>query len=249
MNFPLLCSLVGGAALLPASLVAADDTASAIGRPTVGFRVEYYANRLFSTSTYSLSTTQPVADYTFMGSTHSPRMSLAPMIEWRLAPHLSAAVELHFHHAQFQQVTLFTSGVRDPNSSNDDRKINTVSSTTKANYWEVPLIAHYYGLIHSGWARKAYATGGLEWRHVGRVRTGTEYSYANGATDYNEDPARPNRADQLGMVAGLGLRVMDALRIKVTPEVRYVRWGGAAFQGQTYRSSQNQLEISIGLSY
>jgi hypothetical protein len=42
---------------------------------------------------------------------------------------------------------------------------------------------------------------------------------------------------------------MDSRRIKLTPEVRYIRWRGYTFQGLTYRSSENQIQAGFGLSF
>lgn len=239
------------ACLLPVPLLlAADDTAPAIRRPSVGFRLEYYATNLFGTSTIiGATSTNPVATYTYFGSSHSSKREIAPSVEYRLTNHLSLGLELHFHPAQFQQTTDYVTGIRDPNSSTDDRKNNHVAETTQVNYWEFPLVARYYGLRQSGMFKRVYPLGGVEMRHLGRIRTGTSYSYANGTTDYNEIPAHANHNNQAGVVAGIGYRIIDALRIKLTPEVRFVRWQGFAFQGPSYSSRENQLEISLGLSY
>src|SRR5664279_4307643 len=112
--------------LLPASLLfSADDPSPAIRRPSLGFRIEGYANRLFTTSSSETVTTKPVADTTYNGSPPSPNASLAPMVEYRLTNHLSLGLELHYHQAQYQQNTEIISGVKDPNSSNDDRQTTT----------------------------------------------------------------------------------------------------------------------------
>jgi hypothetical protein len=238
------------ACLLPAALLfGADDTTPAIRRPSLGFRIEYYASSMFSTTTLETSTTKPAIDYTYTGSTPGPRAGLAPMVEYRLTKHLSLGLELHYHQAQYQQTTQFISGVKDPNSSYDDRQTTTVRETTRARYWETPLVARYCGFRPTGRLNNAYVLGGVEWRHVGKIRTGTEYSYADGTTDYNEIPAHPNRTNQMGVFGGIGYRIVNTLHMKFTPEVRFVRWQGIAFQGITYRSTRNQVELSLGWSY
>ncbi len=237
------------ACLLPV-VAAADDTEPAVRRPSVGIRAEYFANRLFGTSTIiGATSTNPVTTSTYFGTSHAARLELAPSVEYRLTNHLTVGLELHYHPANFQQTTDYVTGLRDPNSSTDDRKNNHVVETTNVNYWEFPLVARYYGFRSSGKFRKVYVLGGGELRHLGRIRTGTSFSFANGDTDYNESPASPQRHNQAGAVAGIGYRVVDALRIKLTPEVRYVRWQGYTFQGPSYSSRQNQFEVSIGLSY
>ena len=171
------------------------------------------------------------------------------MVEYRVTNHLSLGLELHYHQAQYQQNTEIISGVKDPNSSNDDRKTTTVKETTRANYWEVPLVARYCGFQRTGPLNKIYALGGVEWRRVGRIRTGTEFSYADGTTDYNEIPAQANLTNQIGAFGGVGFRIVNTLRMKFTPEVRFVHWQGIAFQGISYRSARNQVEVSLGWSY
>ena len=218
MNLKAFLKTVFFACLLPASLLfSADDPSPEIRRPSLGFRIEGYANRLFTTSSSETVTTKPVAETTYTGSTPSPKASLAPMVEYRLTNHLSLGLELHYHQAQYQQNTGIISGVKDPNSSNDDRKTTTVKETTRANYWEVPLVARYCGFQRTGPLNKIYALGGVEWRRVGRIRTGTEFSYADGTTDYNEIPAQANRTNQIGAFGGVGYRIVNKLRMKFTP--------------------------------
>jgi hypothetical protein len=250
MNLTDCLKTISYACLLPAALLfGADDTSPPIRRPSLGFRIEYFASPLFSTATVQTSTTKPVADYTYTGSTPGPRASLAPMVEYRLTKHLSLGVELHYHQAEYQQTTDLISGVKDPNSNYDDRQKTTIAETTRTNYWEVPLVARYCGFRRTGGLNNAYVLGGVEWRHVGRIRTGTEFAYADGTTDYNEIPARPDRTNQAGVFGGIGYRIVNTLRMKFTPEVRFVHWQGISFQGITYRSARNQVELSLGWSY
>jgi hypothetical protein len=238
------------ACLLPGALLfGADDTAQETRRPSLGFRIEYHASPLFSTTTVQTSTTKPAIDYTYTGSTPGPRAGLAPMVEYRLTKHLSLGLELDFHKAEYQQTTQFISGAKDPNSSNDDRKTTTIRETTRVNYWETPLVARYCGFRRTGRLSNTYVLGGVEWRHVGKIRTGTEFSYADGTTDYNEVPAHPDRTNQTGVFGGIGYRIVNTLHMKFTPEVRFVHWQGISFQGLTYRSARNQVELSLGWSY
>jgi hypothetical protein len=249
------------ACFFPCLLLAADELSPEIGRPSVGVRVEYMPLRLFNTSTSYASTTSPIADYTYTGGSTTPRLGGAGTIEYRWTRHVSLGVEVHFHHAQFQQTTQMKSGKPDPNTSADDRKVSTISDTTKANYWEIPLLVHYYsfprlhptGLLSRTYVYKllprTYVTGGLDVRHVGRIRTGNEFSYADGETDYNENPTLAHRVNNLGCVVGVGLRFIDDFRIKVSPEVRYVRWLGTTYEGPNYSSARGQLEVGIGLSF
>jgi hypothetical protein len=230
-------------------LFAQDDSTSPIHRPSIGVRLEYYPLRLYKTDTVYASTTQPVADYTYTASSSASRFAVAPTVEYRLAPRTSLGAEFHFYHAQYSQQTIVQTGVIDPNSPVDDRKKTTITDTTKADYWDVPVLFHYYGLASQGLFSRGYVSGGLQYRHVGTIRTGNEFAYANGTTNYNEIPDAPNHRNQVGFVFGVGLRFVDDFKIKVAPEIRYIRWVGSTFQGPAYHAVENQAEAGLGISF
>jgi hypothetical protein len=231
------------------TLFAQDDSTPAIHRPSIGVRLEYYPLRLYKIDTVYASTTQPIADYTYTASTSKSKFAVSPTIEYRLGKRTSLGAEFHYYNAQYSQKTVVQSGAIDPNSPVDDRKKTTITNTTKADYWDVPLLLHYYGLASHGFFTHGYLSGGVQYRHVGTIHTGNEFSNADGTTNYNEIPADPNHRNQIGFVAGVGLRFVDDFKIKVAPEIRYVRWVGSTFQGPAYRAVENQVEAGLGISF
>jgi len=150
---------------------------------------------------------------------------------------------------------LVRSGVIDPNAGGDDRVTTTIRETNTINYWQIPVVANYYGLGRTPWLRRTFVSAGAELRHVGETRTGTEYTNADGTYNYNENPVLANLNNQVGFVAAAGLRLRPHFPLKwhipigVTPEARFVRWEGRAFQGPSYRSAQNLVEGGIGFSF
>ena len=189
--------------LVPLALRAQDQSSSEGRRWVVGGRLETFPSSLFTTTTAQSSTTNPIADYSYSATSSSPQLSFGPDFEYQITKHVSAAAEFRFHHAQYQQITTMLSGLPDPNSATDNRKPSTFTETTKANYYEIPVLAHYY-FLHPEPLARLYVTAGVEYRHVGRVRTGNEFAYADGSDDYNEIPATPVRTNQLGFVGGFG---------------------------------------------
>ena len=95
--------------LVPFFASAQEGSQPASRRPFIGIRIESFASTLFTTSTAQASTTRPVADYTYSGSSNSPKLSLGPVAEFRLSEHLTVGPELRFHHAEYQQVNCNTS--------------------------------------------------------------------------------------------------------------------------------------------
>ena len=238
------------ATLCPA-LRAQDEKADQpiVRRPSLGFRFVYIGSPGFETFGIQQSTTKPIADYDYSASTSKGRLRVSPNLECRLTPRISLGLEFLFEHAQYKQTTQIRSGKKDPNASTDTRPVTTTRETTRASYWELPVMARYYGLGSSTILSKTYLTGGVAYRHIGNVRTGTEYENADGSTDYNEIPATPKAVNQVGFGGGIGIRFIDDYRIKITPEIRVIRWLGHSFEGPSYRSAATQYAATLGFSF
>jgi hypothetical protein len=214
-----------------------------------GFRVEAFPLKQFTTSSPTVHTTNPVADYSYSAHSNSQKEALAGTFEYAITRHWSAGAEFYLTHATYVQTTTLRTGVPSPNSSTDDRPVTTFTQTTKANYWVLPVIARYYGIRRTGFLSHLYLLGGAEYRYVGRVRTGTDINYPDGTTGYNEIPAVPTNRNQIGALAGFGIRFFDQFGFKLTPEVRYIRWNNESFMGPGYASTRNQAEAGIGFSF
>lgn len=214
-----------------------------------GIRVDYIPFRMFNTSTATASTTKPIADYIYSGSTISPKYSFGPVFEMRLTKHLSVGAELGFHHAAYKQVTQIRSGKKDPNAGTDNRLVTTITENTKATYWDVPVLLRYRGLIDKRIVRHVYPLAGITYRRVGNIKTSNETVNADSSTDYNEKAAGVAKTNQIGFTAGIGYRFVDELGIKILPEIRFTRWTGHTFNGLSYNSSANQAQAGIGITF
>ena len=239
------------ACLFPGFLLfAADDsTAPALRRLTIGIHVVYFPLPLIRGANVILISNNPEAQYNISGTSDSPKWSPGAQVEYRLTRHISLAGELHFHHTNYTQTTDTLSGYNTSTTGGDNRPITTMVETSETNVYEIPILAHYYGFWQNGKKRRIYFSGGLQLRHIGKIRTGNDYTYPSGATDYNENAAIPNQTNTVGVVAGVGMRLVDEFHIRLTPEVRFVRWQTPAFQGAAYRSYANQVEAEVGLSF
>lgn len=230
-------------------LLGADETASPLRRLSIGLHVVYFPLRLIKTGSAVQISSNPVAQYNYTASSTSPKWGPGAVVEYRLSNHFALAGELHFHHADYTQTTNTLSGYNTSTTGGDNRPVTTKVETSQVNDYEVPLLAHYYGIWSSGWKRRIYLSGGVELLHVGKIRTGNDFTYPSGVQDYNENPALPNRANDFGAVAGLGMRFVDEFHIRLAPEVRFIRWRAPSLQGPAYRSVANQLEAELSLSF
>jgi hypothetical protein len=238
------------ACLLPGTLLfGADESAPPFRRLTIGIHVNYFPLPLIKTSYLVQVSNNPVAQYNYYGASDSPKWGPGAMLEYRLLKHVSLAGEIHFHHEDYTVTDNIHSGYNTSTTGGDNRPLTTTVQTSQINVYEVPLLAHYYGLWSKGWKRRIFVSGGGELLHVGKIRTGNDFIYPSGSTDYNETPAIPNKVNNLGVVAGLGMRFIDEFHIRVAPEVRYIRWQAPSILGTGYRSAPNQLEAELSLSF
>ncbi len=214
-----------------------------------GVRVEAFPLRLFDTSTRQSATTNPIASYINSASSSSQKFAPAGSFEYVLTPRWSLGTEFYLTHAKYILNTQVRTGLPSPNASTDDRPVTTYVESSKANYWVLPALARFQGLRPHRYLSRAYAVGGAEYRHVGRVRTGTDIYYPDGSTGYTEVAAVPLHHDQVGYVVGIGLRYFDQLGFKLAPEIRYIRWTDDTFKGPGYASTKNQAEASLGFTF
>jgi hypothetical protein len=237
----------------PAGQTSAAGTNVATGakqrRYFYGFRIMAFPLRQFDTSARQSETTTPLADYTYDANSSSQKAALAGTFEYAWKPRLSIGVEFFLTHAKYVWTTNEKTGLPSPNSSTDDRPVTMYVQSNKANYWDLPILARYQGIRSKGMLSRAYWIAGPEYRHVGRVRTGTDIYYPDGTTGYNEIAAVPNHRDQVGAVVGIGVRFFDQFGFKLTPEVRYVRWFNDTFQGPGYAATKNEAEAALGFSF
>ena len=236
-----------------AGLSAADKPAKPVPstrRLEIGVRIGVAPMRLFDTGYSASSTTTPVAFYSYTATTKSSKLDAAPTVTYRFSDRFLLGIEPRFHRAYYTQTTTFLSGRLDPIALYDDRKASTIVGTTKADYWEIPLLARYGGFLPTKWLAPTYIAAGLDVRHVGKVRTSNSTLYADSTKDSNTTPDPVHLTNQVGWVAGVGWRLIDVnTNIKVTPEIRFVKWQGNTFQGPAFHSTANQIELGVGFSF
>lgn len=226
-----------------------DETATPIRRLTIGIHVNYFPLPLIKSSYLVQILNNPVEQDNYYAASDSPKWGPGAMVEYRLSKHVSLAGEIHFHHEDYTVTDNILSGYNTSTTGGDNRPLTTTVQTSQVNNYEIPIVAHYYGLWSGGWKRRLYVSAGGELLHVGRIRTGNDFIYPSGAQDYNENPAIPNKVNDLGGVVGVGMRFVDEFHIRLAPEVRFIRWQSPSLLGPAYRSAVNQLEAEISVSF
>ena len=135
----------------------------------------------------------------------------------------------------------------------------TSLSQVRANSWEFPLLAKYYFPGHGLPVRPFVSAG-----YVLRDLSGVGGSVSSFGLDIFGKPvdtrSTPLNSSFLlrdnpthGFAAGGGLQ-LQALRLRLSAEVRYTRWTGHSFnqqgsQGFFVESNQNQADFLVGLRF
>lgn len=162
-------------------------------------------------------------DETFTSS--ATRFIIGPTVELRLPAGLSLEGDALFRHFQYTGST---------------NLVDELVHSTASNAWEFPLLLKYRT---PGTFVRPFLDGGVAFDHwsgtnqIVAAVTGTGSS--SGTSGSN-----------VGFVLGAGIELHLPL-VKLSPEIRYTRWGAASVTdlGAALRSNQNQAEFLIGLTF
>jgi hypothetical protein len=220
------------------------DVTATPPRISFGFRVEYFPERFFQTQYTTTSSVNPILNSTYFATSAGAKYTLGLTGEYLLTKRLSIGLDFFYHQEEYTQLDQIKS----------NRPLTTLTQDTRANYWDVPVVARYYSLRNKaprglGWLSQTFLIGGGAYRHVSNIRTGTSTSLPDGSTSYNETPITPANRNLIGAVGGVGYKVFEYGKFKAMAEARYTRWFGYTFQGPGYESQKNQVEIGLSFTY
>jgi len=119
------------------------------------------------------------------------------------------------------------------------------STRTVANSWEFQVLGKY--AIFGGPLRP-FVDAGANFRHISGV---DQVRTTLSAVNVNVNPLEFNKDNDIGFVFGGGLEVKLGF-IRITPELRYTRWGSENFRDPVaalLRSNKNQGDFILGLTF
>lgn len=172
----------------------------------------------------------------------SSRFGYGVVLEFRFTERFSLGVEGIYHRIGYEQETTTSQGA-------NLQFTTTRKEITRANQWDIPLYLRYTGLREEGWLSRATASIGAATRLTTRIRTQNSFRFPDGSTAEDSNPATLSRNRVPGAIASFGFRFIDDFNLKATPEVRYIRWFGSAFDSGAVRMRRDQLEISLAITF
>ena len=124
------------------------------------------------------------------------------------------------------------------------------NSRTTSNAWEFPLLAKYR--IPKMKIVRPYVDAGVAWDKLsGLTQTITNTVLpSHTTTTTTSNPAELKNSATRGFVTGAGLDV-KVLRVHVSPEIRFTRWGAQHFidPNGLLHSNLNQGEFLLGITF
>jgi hypothetical protein len=119
--------------------------------------------------------------------------------------------------------------------------VDVIANGTAANAWEFPLLLKYKvpGVI-----LRPFLDAGFAFDHWSGVKQLVQVSGSLGLTKTNVSGTNK------GVVLGAGLELNLHL-IRVSPEIRYTRWGSANLGtlADVLQAGQNQAEVLVGITF
>lgn len=125
----------------------------------------------------------------------------------------------------------------------------TTDIRTTANAWEFPLLVKYR---LPGFVIHPYVAAGVAWDNLSGVKQTLRNTLVGSGitTTTQRDPQELQNNTTTGFVLGGGVEVR-ALVVRLSPEIRYTRWGSKHFNdiNGLLRSNQNQAEFLLGIHF
>ena len=121
---------------------------------------------------------------------------------------------------------------------------------TRAKLIDIPGVVRYYAHSRHDPGAHWFFEGGGAWRKAESIRTSTNFTNASSVLSCcTTTPATPAHGSVFGIVAGVGVQVVDAFGIRVVPEVRYTRWMNPVFHAFTTNTQQNEVAVGFSIMF
>lgn len=212
-------------------------------RFSVGVRATILTLDMFPNSTnttFPNSQTQLEQDL----SPITQRLGGGVTLEYQATRRILVSGDLLYQYLGFEANTTTTVTLADGTS-----QITSVVESTHARCWDVPILARYGTLPARTASASVLIGGGAMVRRISGVRTSVVTENPDNSLIYSYAPHTPQNTMSYGVVAAGGVRLKDDFGIKVTPEVRYIRWLSDLYTSWPGKLRRNELEVVIGLTF
>lgn len=222
-------------------------------RFSFGARGSVLINPLLQSQTITEATTSsdPPMTTTWSNDSKSKRYGGGPSFHIRLADKVGLNIDVLYRRSGYD-VSVVT---KEQDVTDSAGKVTTGATLsqdyerTRADYWDIPVLARYYTKYSDQGGARPYFTGGAAYRTVSAIKTFREHIDEDKLKDTSTRPAEPANKGILGAVVGGGFQFRDEVGLKIEFEVRYTRWFRRTFDASPTVSNLNQAEGLVAFTF
>lgn len=221
------------------------DRTAYVRRFSLGGRISVTPLTVLKGGTGSESLPAVPSEITATAESKSRHAGAGITTQFALTDQIALGIDLIRRKVGFQETVETRTGVDNPSTTTDERKLVTTVEQTRAHVWELPIVGRYYRKNRFESGRRWFLEGGAAVRRAGGVVTFTKIDDDCCA----QTPRRLSHRYTLGGVAGAGIQVADDYGIKIIPSVRYTRWLKRSLESRAARSASDQVEVLLGITF
>jgi hypothetical protein len=215
----------------------------------VGGTLSILPFNVLSSETVRTTTSNPVSQTVNASHSTSNPIGGGFHVEVPLGGRIAIHSGILFRGASYNAGTETLLGEDDEDTEEDDRVFTSSLERTRSRYWDVPVIVRFYDSADRAKRVRGFFQAGMAFRHAGSIETYREFTAEDGSTSTDETPVKPANRNIAGAVIGAGFSMRGGPRVAFVPELRYTRWFAPTFEDGPTRSSKNQLELQMSVTF
>lgn len=203
---------------------------------TLGLKAGIPITNMFSSGSSSVSSIPP-GQSLFAGQlSPSSYTSSVPRYEFGASAEFHLPLHLRFEVDGLYKRGGFNNSFTTPNGQQG-------YTWTSFNQWEIPgLFKYNIALGHF----RPFIDFGASYRHISTI--GQRSYLANTLPEFSDNSSALANRNSFGGVAGFGITFKKG-PFELTPEARYTRWANSSFSADGLKSSKDQGDVLLGISF
>lgn len=195
------------------------------------------------------STSDPVSQTTVGSRSTSNPVGAGAYVEVPIHSRVAVQAGFILRSISFNAGTETVTGDDGADTADEDWVFTSSLQRTRARYWEVPLVLRVYDSANQSKRLGAYVEGGVAYRIATVTETYREFTDAEGEVTRDRSPASLENSTHYGAVLGAGLRARSSGRIALMPGLRFTRWFSPTIVDGPTRSTKNQVEFLLSITF
>lgn len=213
-----------------------------------GVRARFIPMNILRKGELTTSTENPPIEWETKLDRKVPIFGYGITAEYQITSSFGIAADLLFHQVRYEMLNNIRTGVRNPNSTVDNRRVIQIREKTRAQFFDLPVIVRWRPTDEYGDPARWFLGLGPTVRQARNVRSSWEQTQPIIDNPITSGVA-PHTRHIYGATVAAGITAKDDFGIRITPEVRYTRWVGQSFSNFAARTNRHQLQILLGITF